>query len=151
MPNGTFEAPSDLAGVASNYNERIIEEFRGNAGRVGGSFQGATLLLLTTKGARSGQPRTTPLMYMADGERFIVVGSAAGASKHPAWFHNLVARPQVRVEVGTDEFPVRAEVLEGEERQRLWDRLITQAPGFADYQRNTARQIPLIALTSEAD
>ncbi len=133
--------------MASNFNQSVIEEFRANGGRVGGNFQGATLLLLKTTGAKSGEPRTTPLMYMADGERLIIVGSAAGADTHPAWFHNLMASRRARAEVGADEFDVRAELLAGEEHERLWQKLTARAPGFAQYQEKTARRIPLIALS----
>lgn len=137
--------------MASNFNQSIIEEFRANAGRVGGNFQGSTLLLLKTTGKKSGEPRTTPLMYMADGERMIVIGSAAGADTHPAWFHNLMAKGRALVEVGTEELPVRAELLAGEERRRLWGKLTARAPGFADYQQKTTREIPLIALSRDGD
>ncbi len=137
--------------MANNFNQSVIDEFRANAGRVGGNFQGSTLLLLKTTGKKSGEPRTTPLMYIADGERMIVIGSAAGADNHPAWFHNLMAKVRAVVEVGTEELPVRAELLTGDEHQRLWEKLIAARPGFAEYQQRTSRKIPLVALSRDGD
>jgi len=135
----------------NDFNARVIEEFRANQGRVGGPFQGSTMLLLTTTGARSGQGRTSLVMYMADGERMIIVGSNSGAGTHPGWFHNLLASPRARVEVGIEEFPVRAEVLEGDERERFWEQLIARAPGCAVAQHHPTRRIPPVALSREAD
>ncbi|MDQ6636973.1 MAG: nitroreductase family deazaflavin-dependent oxidoreductase [Candidatus Dormibacteraeota bacterium] len=137
--------------MANNFNQSVIDEFRASAGRVGGNFQGSTLLLLKTTGKKSGEPRTTPLMYIADGERMIVIGSAAGADNHPAWFHNLMAKGRALVEVGTEELPVRAELLTGDEHQRLWEKLIAARPGFAEYQQRTSRKIPLVALSRDGD
>ena len=104
------------------------------------------MLILTTTGAKSGQPHTTPLAYLPDGDRMIIIASAAGAPKHPAWYHNLVAHPQASVEVGTETFEVTASVTTGEERERLWAKTIEQLPGFAEYQTKTTRQIPVILL-----
>lgn len=128
------------------YNRQLIEDFRANRGKPDGPFAGRPLLLLTTRGAKSGQQRTTPMMYIPDGNRLLVVASNIGAPKHPAWYHNLVACPSVSVEVGTETYPATAVVTEGQERQRLWSKIIELYPFFADHQAKTARQIPIIAL-----
>jgi deazaflavin-dependent oxidoreductase (nitroreductase family) len=107
---------------------------------------GRPLLLLTTTGAKSGQRRTTPLMYIADGERLLVIASAAGAPKHPDWYHNLAAYPQVTVEVGKETFDATAAVLEGAERQQVWDRITQQYAFFTEHQAKVTRQIPVVAL-----
>lgn len=130
----------------NDWNRRIIEEFRTNKGKVGAPFEGATLLLLTTTGAKSGQQRTTPLVYMADGDRMIIFASKAGAPTNPDWYHNLVAHPQATVEVGTETFNVTVVVTTGEERDRLYAKQAQRSPSFAEYQTKTTRQIPVIAL-----
>jgi deazaflavin-dependent oxidoreductase (nitroreductase family) len=130
----------------SDWNKQIIEEFRANGGKVGGPFEGGQLLLLTTTGARSGQSHTTPLVYWSDGDRLIITASAAGAPKHPAWYHNLIAHPQATIEVGTETFNITATITSGEEREQLWARTVERYPGFADYQTKTTRQIPVIIL-----
>lgn len=131
----------------SDWNTSIIEEFRANGGKVGGPFEGATMLLLHTTGAKTGADRVHPLMYQAQGDDDLVVfGSYAGAPSHPAWFHNLVANPEVTVEVGTETVPMRARVAEGEEHERLWNRQKELVPGFADYERKTTRRIPVVVL-----
>jgi len=128
------------------YNRQLIEDFRATRGTSGGPLDGRPLLLLTTTGAKSGQRRTTPMMYMRDGERLLVIASNAGAPTHPDWYRNLVADPDVTVEVGTETFDARAVVLEGLERQQLWSKLVEQYPFFTDHQAKITRQIPLIAL-----
>jgi deazaflavin-dependent oxidoreductase (nitroreductase family) len=130
----------------SDWNAKIIEEFRSNEGRVGGPFQGAPLLLLTTIGRRTGQPRTNPVMYLADGDRLLVFASKAGAPTHPDWYHNLVADPHVTVEVGTESYPAHAVVLTGEERNRFYAEQSRRYPQFGRYQQNTTRIIPVVAL-----
>ena len=130
----------------NNFNQQIIEEFRANGGKVGGQFEGAPMLLLTTTGAKSGQPRTSPMVYTTDGDRMVVIASKGGAPTNPAWFHNLVANPIVRVERGTEQFQARATVPEGSERDRLFNQMAAIMPGFAEYQRNTTRQIPVVVL-----
>ena len=130
----------------SDWNASIIEEFRANGGKVGGPFQGATLLLLHTRGAKTGAERVHPLVYQAKGEDVVVFGSYAGAPSHPAWFHNVVANPEVQAEIGSETVPMRARVTEGAERDELWERQKELVPGFADYERKTARQIPVIVL-----
>ena len=130
----------------NDFNHNLIAEYRANGGHVTGQFAGAPLLLLTTTGAKSGQPRTAPVAYTADGDRLLVIASKGGAPTHPDWYHNLVANPEVTVEVGTETFSARATVPDGEERDRLFDQMAAQMPGFADYQRNTTRRIPVVVL-----
>jgi len=130
----------------SDWNRQIIEEFRSNGGKVGGSFAGAPLLLLTTTGAKSGMARTTPVMYLPDGERLIIFASKAGASTNPDWYFNLVAHPQATVEVGSETFKVTAIEVTGEERDQLYARQAALYPGFAAYEAKTTRRIPVIAL-----
>jgi deazaflavin-dependent oxidoreductase (nitroreductase family) len=129
-----------------DWNRRVIEEFRANGGKVGGYFEGSPMMLLTTTGAKSGQPRLAPLVYTTDNGRFVVIASKGGAPTNPDWYHNLRANPEVTVEIGTESFPARASVQEGEERQRLFDQMAAQMPGFAEYQKNTTRQLPVIVL-----
>lgn len=135
----------------SDWNTKIIEEFRANEGRVGGPFEGAPMIILHTIGARSGDERETPLVYFPqdDGD-LLVIASAAGAPKHPAWYHNVVANPRFEVEVGTSTFPVTASVLDEQERAETWKRLVAQRPGFGEYQEKTDRVIPVIRLTRTA-
>lgn len=130
----------------NDFNQTVIAEFRANGGKVGGQFAGGTLLLLTTTGAKSGQPRTNPLAYTTDGDHFIVIGSKGGAPSHPDWYYNLLANPLATVEVGTEQFQARATVAEGSERERLFNQMAEVMPGFAEYQRNTERQLPVIIL-----
>src|SRR2546422_4567711 len=132
--------------MANDWNEKIIEEFRANAGRVGGPFEGAPLLLLHSTGAKSGEVRVNPVMYQADGDRLAVFASKGGAPVNPDWCHNLRANPRARVEVGTDTFEVEARFADGEERDRIWERQKQRYPAFADYERKTSRQIPVIVL-----
>jgi|NGEPerStandDraft_6_1074524.scaffolds.fasta_scaffold242667_1 deazaflavin-dependent oxidoreductase (nitroreductase family) len=136
----------------NDWNTKIMEEFRANAGKVGGPFEGAPLLLLTTKGRRSGAPRTSPVMYLDDGAgRWLVFASKAGAPTNPDWFLNLQANPQVTVEIG-DRPPASASavVLEGEERDRWYTEQAQRFPGFAEYQSKTDRVIPVVALIPQS-
>jgi deazaflavin-dependent oxidoreductase (nitroreductase family) len=128
------------------FNRQLIEEFRANEGKVGGMFAGAPLLLLTTTGAKSGQPRVAPLAYTTDNGRIVVIASKGGSPTHPDWYHNIKANPEVTVEVGTESFPARATILGGAERQRLFDQMAARMPNFAEYQRNTTRKLPVIVL-----
>src|SRR5271156_29934 len=105
-----------------DFNRKVIDEFRANEGRVGGPFEGAPVLLLTSTGAKSGEQRTTPVVYQKDGERMVIFASKAGAPNNPAWYHNLVAHPTATVEVGSDTVEVEAIVAEGDERERLFSR-----------------------------
>ncbi|GAB3209715.1 nitroreductase/quinone reductase family protein [Marinactinospora thermotolerans] len=133
------------------FNQQVIEEFRANNGRVGGPFEGARLLLLTTTGARSGSPHTTPLGYLHDeGDRVLVIASAGGAPRHPAWYHNLVANPRVTVEDGVFTYEAKAIVLEGRERDDAFARAVEADPGWAEYQAKAGRLIPVVALQQVA-
>jgi len=131
----------------TDYNASIIEEFRANHGKVGGNFEGAPLLLLHSVGAKSGQERVSPMMYLADGDRFLVFASKAGAPDNPDWYHNLKANPDVTIEVGDDTVDVRAEELPRAERDEAYAKQAALFPGFADYERKTDRVIPVLALT----
>lgn len=126
-----------------NFNQTIIERFRANGGKVDGPNP---LLLLTTTGARSGQPRTAPVAYSTDGDRLVIVASKGGAPTNPDWYHNLRANPLVTVELGSERFEARATVAPGAERERLFAQHAALMPGFAQYQRNTSRQIPVVVL-----
>jgi deazaflavin-dependent oxidoreductase (nitroreductase family) len=130
----------------NTYNRQLIEEFRAHRGKSGGPMEGRPLLLLTTTGAKSGQLRTTPVMYIPDGDRLLVIASNAGAATHPDWYRNLVAHPEVTVEVGNETYKAIAMVTEGSERQRLWTRVVELYPFFADHEAKTTRQIPVIVL-----
>ncbi len=130
----------------NDWNSRIIEEFRANGGKVGGPFEGGTLLLLTTTGAKSGQHRTTPLAYLADGDRLMIFASKAGAPTNPDWYYNLMAHPEATVEVGTETFNVTATVITGDERDRIYNEQVQRSPGFGDYEKKTTRKIPVVAL-----
>jgi deazaflavin-dependent oxidoreductase (nitroreductase family) len=132
--------------VAEDYNARIVAEFRANRGRVGGNFEGAPLLLLHSTGARTGREIVKPMMFLRDGDRYLVFASKGGAPENPAWYHNLVAHPDAEIEVGAETIPVRAEVLAGEERDRKYAEQAALYPGFAEYQQKTDRVIPVVAL-----
>jgi deazaflavin-dependent oxidoreductase (nitroreductase family) len=129
-----------------DYNKTIIEEFRANDGKVGGQFEGALLLLLTTKGAKSGLMRTNPLAYLADGADFVVVASYAGAATSPPWYHNLLANPDVEVEAGAERVAARAEVVEEPERSALYEKMESVMPAFSEYRSKTTRIIPVVKL-----
>ncbi len=128
------------------FNKSIIDEFRANEGKVGGQFANADLLLLHTTGAKSGQPRVSPLAYFRIDGKLIIIGSFAGAPVSPAWVHNLRANPAARVEIGTDAFDVTAHELPSAERDALFEKVAAAAPGFAEYQSKTSRVIPLFEL-----
>lgn len=135
------------AETVNAFNKSIIDEFRANDGKVGGQFEGANLLLLHTTGAKSGQPRVSPLAYFDIDGRLVIIGSFAGAPKDPAWVHNLRANPRARVEIGRDAFDVAAHELPADERAALFDKVTAAAPGFAEYQAKTSRVIPLFELS----
>jgi deazaflavin-dependent oxidoreductase (nitroreductase family) len=135
---------------ANDWNKRIIDEFRANGGKVGGQFAGAPLLLLHTTGAKTGQARVNPMMYLAAGDDHVVFASKAGAPTNPDWYHNLVANPRASIEVGDQTLNVVARVADGETRERLWSRQKELYPGFADYEAKTTRQIPVVILETEA-
>ncbi|MGH3758952.1 nitroreductase/quinone reductase family protein [Actinophytocola sp.] len=128
-----------------DFDQQIVDEFRANQGRVG-LFEGARLILLTTTGARTGARHTTPVGYLPDGDRILVIASAGGAPRHPDWFHNLVAQPRVTVEDGAFTYDARAVVVDGAERDRIFARAAEADPGWGDYQAKITRVIPVVAL-----
>jgi deazaflavin-dependent oxidoreductase (nitroreductase family) len=128
------------------FNKAIIEEFRANSGKVGGQFAGAPLLLLTTTGAKTGKTRVNPLAYLKDGDRYVIIASYAGAPNNPPWYHNVLAHPNVTVEVGDEQFEARAEVVSEPQRTELYRKMASIMPPFAEYERKTTRTIPVIAL-----
>lgn len=132
--------------MAADWNRSIIDEFRANSGKVGGQFEGAPLLLLHTTGAKTGNSRVNPVMYQADGDRLAVFASKGGAPTDPDWYHNLLANPRARVEVDDDAYDVLARVAKGDERERIWSLQKERYPGFADYEKKTDRQIPVVIL-----
>jgi deazaflavin-dependent oxidoreductase (nitroreductase family) len=132
--------------ILNDFNSSVIAEFRANQGRVGGMFEGGRLLLLTTTGARSGRPHTVPLGYLPDQDRVLVIGSNGGAPRRPAWFHNLLAHPFAEVEDGPFVYEAAATVLSGKERDDAFGRAVEQDPGWADYERQSGRVLPVVAL-----
>ena len=134
----------------NDFNRKVIEEFRSKDGKPGGPFEGAPVLLLTAVGAKSGERRTTPVMYLPDGERMVIFASKGGAPTNPGWYHNLVANPSATVEVGSDTVEVDAVVTSGQERDRLFKQQAALYPQFADYEQKTTRQIPVVALVPKS-
>jgi deazaflavin-dependent oxidoreductase (nitroreductase family) len=141
---------SESTTQTESWNDGVIAQFRAGEKRIANMFDRSSLLLLHTTGARSGQPRTTPLAYFADGDRLLIIGSAAGRDAHPAWYFNLLANPQVKIELWADDaidsFEAIATPAEGEERDRLFAQVVAVAPGFGDYQSKTSRLIPVVTL-----
>jgi deazaflavin-dependent oxidoreductase (nitroreductase family) len=135
------------AEAMKEFNKNLVEEFRANGGKVGGQFAGADLLLLTSTGAKSGEPRLAPLAYFTVDDKMIIIGSKAGADTNPDWVHNLRANPGARIEVGTDAYDVTSRELPRDERDEIFDKVVAAAPGFGDYQSKTSRIIPLFELT----
>jgi deazaflavin-dependent oxidoreductase (nitroreductase family) len=134
------------AEAMKDFNNSIVDEFRANGGKVGGPFEGATLLLLTTTGAKSGQKRLAPLAYFTVDGKLIIIGSKAGADTNPDWVHNLRANPAAHIEVGTDSYDVTSRELPSAERDDIFDKVVAVAPGFGEYQSKTWRVIPLFEL-----
>ena len=132
--------------TVNDFNRKLIDEFRSNNGTVTGVFAGAPLLLLTTTGARSGQQHTTPLVFTRDGDNIVVIASKGGAPAHPHWYLNLVANPDVTVEVPGETYRAHARVAQGDESQRLFRAQSDAMPNFDDYQRKTERAIPVVVL-----
>jgi deazaflavin-dependent oxidoreductase (nitroreductase family) len=130
----------------SDFNASIIKEFRDNDGKVGGPFEGATVLLLHHTGAKSGKERVNPLAYRKVGDDVAVFASKGGAPTNPDWYHNLKAHPQTTAEIGTETVAVTAREAEGDERTQIWEAQKKDSPGFADYEKNTTRQIPVMIL-----
>jgi len=131
----------------SDWNQQIIEEFRANDGKVGGPFAGATLLLLHTTGAKSGQERINPLVTFEDDGRLVVVASKGGAPSNPDWYYNVVANPDVSVEYGTEQFQARAAVTEEPQRTELYEKMENTFASFSDYKKSAGRVIPVVTLT----
>ena len=130
----------------SDFNKKVIEEFRANEGKVGGHFEGANLLILQTIGAKSGKERVNPLMYLPDDDRYVIIASKAGAPSNPDWYYNVVANPDVTIEVGTEELQAQASVADEPERSELYERMVAVAPGFDEYRQKTDRTIPVVIL-----
>ena len=128
------------------FNSALVEEFRANEGKVTGPFAEYDMLLLTTKGAKSGESRLSPLAYLTIDGRMLIVGSFGGAPKHPAWVHNLRANPQAHIEVGTDAYDVNAHELSLSERDEIFDQVVATASAVGEYQSKTSRVIPLFEL-----
>jgi deazaflavin-dependent oxidoreductase (nitroreductase family) len=133
-----------------DWNKAVIEEFRANKGKVGGQFEKTNLLLLHTKGAKSGLERINPVAYFVDGNRYIVIASKGGAENSPDWYRNLVANPEVSVEVGTEKFEAIASAAPEPERTRLYEKMESINPGFSEYKKKTSRVIPVIILTRKS-
>ena len=124
-------------------NQKVVEEFRANSGKVPGW---APLILITTKGAKSGQERIYPLMSVPYRDTYLAVASKGGSPKHPLWYHNLMAHPDIMVEVGSQKFPARARLLSGDERAQAFAKAISVFPPYGEYQKKTAREIPVFLL-----
>ncbi len=135
----------------NDWNRRTIEEFRANRGKVGGVWEGRPLLLLTAIGAKSGQSRTNPMMYLREGDHLYVFASKGGAPTHPDWYHNLLAHPEVTVELGGEKFSAVARPITGEARDQIYARWAAQYPQFREYQEKTTRKIPVIELEPRKD
>ena len=135
----------------NDWNRQTIEAFRTNGGKVGGMWEGRPLLLLTSTGAKSGQRRTHPVMYLHDGDRLLVFASKGGAPTNPDWYHNLLAHPEVTVEVGDETYDAIATPLTGEERDQLYAQWAELYPQFGEYQKKTTRKIPVAALKRRKD
>jgi deazaflavin-dependent oxidoreductase (nitroreductase family) len=135
----------------NDWNQKIIEEFRANEGRVGGPFEGAPMILIHHIGAKSGTERVTPLVYFPqDDGTMVIIASKGGAPTNPDWYHNVKANPAFDVEVGTETFPVTAAELTGEERDDVWSKAVAANPGFGEYQQKTTRTIPVVRLTRQS-
>lgn len=131
----------------NDFNASVIEEFRANGGKVGGTFEGRTnLVLITTTGAKSGRETTTPLVFVPDGDRIVLIASNGGADKHPAWYHNLRTNQRLTVEVGSETYTGKAEFVTGPESTELYDRMVELIPAFAEYREKTSREIPVVAV-----
>ena len=129
-----------------DFNRNLINDLRTNGKPTSGPFLGRNVLILTTKGAKSGEVRENPLVYTRDGDHYVIVGSKGGAPTHPAWYHNLVKHPDVTIEVGKEKFKVRARVAQGDEHERLYTQHADINPTFHDYRKRTTRKIPVVVL-----
>jgi deazaflavin-dependent oxidoreductase (nitroreductase family) len=128
------------------FGEEHVRVYRETGGQVGYHWRGTTILLLTTKGRRSGEQRTTPLIHRTDGDDWVIVASKGGAPEHPGWFQNLQAEPNAAIQIRDEEIPVRAAVAEGEERERLWAAMVEVWPAYEEYSQKTSREIPVVVL-----
>ena len=135
-----------MADPMAEFNKKVIDEFRSSGGKVGGQFAGAPMIIVTHIGAKSGKSYTTPLVYTKDGNRFVIIASKAGAPNNPSWYHNLLAHPEVTVEIGADKFKAKASEVKGAERDRLFAAQAKMMPQFNDYAKKTARKIPVFTL-----
>jgi len=131
----------------NDWNQSIINEFRTNDGKVGGRFEGRTLLILHTTGAKSGKERVNPVACVKDGDQLVIIASKGGAPDNPDWYYNIKAHPKVTVELGTEKFQAQATITDEPERTRLYGKMVEVMPGFADYEKKTTRTIPVITLT----
>ena len=129
-----------------SFNQDIVDEFRANEGRCGGRFEGNDMILVTMKGAKSGEERTWPLTFHPYEDDYVVMASAGGHPRHPAWYHNLMKHPDVEIEVGTERFPVRAVQTQGDERARVYESMVAAMPRFGEYQSKVDREIPILRL-----
>jgi deazaflavin-dependent oxidoreductase (nitroreductase family) len=135
-----------MADPMAEFNKKVIDEFRSSGGKVSGQFAGAPMIIITHKGAKSGNTYTSPLVYSKDGDRYVIIASKAGAPKNPSWYHNLVAHPEVTVEIGAEKFKAKASEAKGPERDRLFAAQAKMMPQFNEYQQKTARKIPVLVL-----
>lgn len=131
----------------TDHNQRVIDEFRANDGKVGGYFEGAPMILIHHVGARSGIERVNPLVYLPDGDDFVIAATKGGSPTNPDWYHNLKAHPRIDVEVGAERFTAEAREVSGTDRDELWNRLVEMRPGFAAYETKTTRTFPMFRLT----
>ena len=131
----------------ADFNTQVISEFRDNAGQVGGMFEGRTMLLLHHTGAKSGAERVAPLVYLPDGDRYVIFASKGGAPENPAWYHNLKAKPETKIEVGDESVEVEVQEASGDERDRLYEAQVAVMPQFAEYAEKTDRLIPVLVLS----
>jgi deazaflavin-dependent oxidoreductase (nitroreductase family) len=136
----------EMANPMAEFNKKVIDEFRSSGGKVGGQFAGAPMIIITHTGAKSGKTYTSPLVYSKDGDRFVIIASKAGAPTNPSWYHNLVAHPEVTVEIGTETFKAKATEAKGAERDRLFAAQARLMPQFNEYQKKTNRRIPVLVL-----
>ena len=137
----------EMARQAKVWNQQVLEQFHTSGGNAGGQFAGMSLLLLHTLGAKSDQPRISPLAYFKDGDHYVIVASKGGAPTNPDWYYNILAHPnEVTIEVGTEHFPVQVTVAESPERDRLFAHVARQSPNLAAYQKETPRTIPVVVL-----
>ncbi len=133
----------------SEFNQKIMDEFRANDGKVGGRFEGMNMLLLTTTGAKSGEKTTTPLVYFPDGKTMVIIASMGGAPKNPAWYHNIKASKDVVVDIGNGEFAAEAVEALGDRRDELYAAQAEKYPAFAEYEKKTTRKIPVIVISAK--